>query len=173
MLVSAMAAAALLYFRSFHACYIVLGGIQAAILAKILKHIIRQPRPAPSSKTFVPQAKGYGMPSSHSQVVAYFGVYLQLLLMASTQHPLMILAAFVVLNGFCCSVYLSRVRLGNHTLSQVVVGGVIGALVATAWFAMWQTTIAPWLSVHGQQTFEKWLLFFHLNPSFLEHVYLH
>jgi dolichyldiphosphatase len=169
-----MAALALIYFRSFHACYIVLGGIVAAVSAKILKNIIRQPRPAPLSKALVPQAKGYGMPSSHSQVVAYFGVYLQLLLIISTTyHPFLIITSLVALNAFCCSIYLSRVRLGNHTLTQVVAGGILGALIAIAWYAMWRTTVSPWLYQHGQLVFKDLLISFHLDPIILDYIHLY
>jgi dolichyldiphosphatase len=168
-----MVAVAIIYFRSFHACYVALGGCIAAIVAKILKLIIRQPRPAPSPDAVLPQAKGYGMPSSHSQVVAFFGVYLQTVMLYEVQLAPLTFALFVILNGFCCSVFLSRVRLGNHSPSQVAVGEVLGCLIAIIWYRLWVKIVAPWLHIYGHETIQKVFLYFHLNPSLIEHIYLH
>jgi dolichyldiphosphatase len=167
-----MVAVAILYFRSIHACYIAAGGVLAAIIAKTLKRIIRQPRPAPLANSLVPQAKGYGMPSSHSQVVAYFGVYLQLLFMTSSQHPLLSILSFIVLNGFCISIYFSRVHLGNHSPAQVVVGGILGTLIAAAWFTLWRKTIFPWLRMDGHEYFKLCLEALHLDSTLLDYIFL-
>lgn len=171
-LVTTMVAVAILYFRSIHACYIAAGGVLAAIVAKTLKRIIRQPRPAPLAKSLVPQAKGYGMPSSHSQVVAYFGVYLQLVFMTSSQHPLLSVLSFIILNGFCISIYFSRVHLGNHSPAQVVVGGILGTLIAVAWFLLWQSTILPWLEIDGQEYFKQCLKALNLDEAWLDYILL-
>lgn len=50
--------------------YYVAGGVANSILSKILKMIIRQPRPDCSPKS------GHGMPSSHSQSILYFATVL-------------------------------------------------------------------------------------------------
>jgi dolichyldiphosphatase len=50
--------------------YYVLGAMGNAVLSKVLKKIIREPRPANSPK------KGHGMPSSHAQSIYYFAALL-------------------------------------------------------------------------------------------------
>ncbi|KAI8580058.1 hypothetical protein K450DRAFT_239166 [Umbelopsis ramanniana AG] len=171
--IATMTAVAIIYFRSVHVCYIAFGGCIAAIVAKTLKIIIRQPRPAPLSKSVLPQAKGYGMPSSHSLVSAFFGVYLQALLLYGSQHPLLTLVAILVVNGFCCSVYLSRVHLGNHSPAQVTVGGILGSFIALFWYWQWLNIFAPWLQIHGQETIQNLFIYFGLNPSLIDYIYLH
>lgn len=51
--------------------YYVMGGVANSILSKILKLVIRQPRPKHSPKG------GHGMPSSHSQSISYFATVLE------------------------------------------------------------------------------------------------
>ncbi|KAG0076215.1 hypothetical protein BGZ92_002518 [Podila epicladia] len=80
----------------------------------------------------------YGMPSSHAQLVAFFVTYisLQLVLMEPEGSPgqwFLIL----LLQLYAWSVVWSRVRLGSHTVSQVLVGAGVGALYGMVWFAIW------------------------------------
>lgn len=46
--------------------YYILCGVINSIISKVLKNIIRQPRPKESKKP------GYGMPSSHAQSISFF-----------------------------------------------------------------------------------------------------
>ncbi|KAL8788992.1 MAG: hypothetical protein Q9213_001401 [Squamulea squamosa] len=110
----------------------------------LLKRMIRGERP-PRIK-----AKGYGMPSSHAQFLAFFSVYLSLfLLFRHSPHPSnthtpttvnerLLLAAWSCI--FAATVCASRVYLQYHTVNQVLVGCFVGALTAIAWFGV--TTIA-------------------------------
>lgn len=80
----------------------------------------------------------YGMPSSHAQLVAFFVTYisLQLVLMepeGSAGQWFLIL----LLQLYAWSVVWSRVRLGSHTVSQVLVGAGVGAVYGMVWFAIW------------------------------------
>lgn len=93
--------------------------------------------------------KGYGMPSSHAQFVAFFAVSLSLFLLlrhvpsASTSYspstfPERALLSFL---ACCCAsaVAASRVYLNYHTSKQVLMGVAAGASTAFAWFIV--TTI--------------------------------
>ena len=103
------------------------------------------------------KAKGYGMPSSHAQFVAFFSVYLTLfLLLRHSPHPSdthrpttfnqrIILSLWGFL--FAVAVCASRVYLSYHTVNQVLVGCVAGTVCALAWFSL--TTVArkyDWIS---------------------------
>ncbi|KAK3843118.1 MAG: hypothetical protein J3R72DRAFT_441660 [Linnemannia gamsii] len=80
----------------------------------------------------------YGMPSSHAQLVAFFVCYisLQLVLMepegSAGQWFLIML-----LQLYAWSVVWSRIRLGSHSVSQVLVGAGIGAVYGIVWFSIW------------------------------------
>lgn len=93
--------------------------------------------------------KGYGMPSSHAQFVAFFAVSLSLFLLlrhvpsASTSYspstfPERALLSFL---ACCCAsaVAASRVYLNYHTSKQVLMGVAAGGSTAMAWFLV--TTI--------------------------------
>ncbi|KAL8910434.1 MAG: hypothetical protein Q9171_004272 [Xanthocarpia ochracea] len=110
----------------------------------LLKRMIKGERP-PRIK-----AKGYGMPSSHAQFVVFFCMYLTLfLLFRHSPHPSdthtpttlnerLLLAAWSFV--FAAMVCASRVYLQYHTVNQVLVGSLVGAVTAIAWFGV--TTIA-------------------------------
>ena len=123
------------------------------LIAKVLKRFIRQPRPELSVK------KTYGMPSTHSSSIAFFGVYLSLCIARLKPHPRFlpnllsrrgdsedfaplvrgILTAGVLYGAI--SVMWSRVRLTYHTSAQVVAGASVGGIIALACFWLWQSTL--------------------------------
>ncbi|GAA5844689.1 hypothetical protein JCM3766R1_005988 [Sporobolomyces carnicolor] len=72
-----------LRIRTVHAVYFGVGTLVAAFSAKVLKKFIKQPRPAGSKK----YEKTYGMPSTHSSSISFFGVYLSLSSLLLPLHP--------------------------------------------------------------------------------------
>ena len=88
--------------------------------------------------------KGYGMPSSHSQFVAFFSVSLTLFLLwrhnpnpsiTHTPSPFWQRTLLSLVACLCASaVALSRIYLSYHTPKQVLVGFAAGASFAVAWF---------------------------------------
>lgn len=109
----------------------------------ILKRWIREERPKQM------YGKGYGMPSSHAQFVAFFAVSLSMFLLlrhkpsTSTSHSPSTFTERVSLSllACCCAsaVAASRFYLNYHTPKQVLVGVAAGASSAVAWFIV--TTI--------------------------------
>lgn len=90
--------------------------------------------------------KGYGMPSSHAQFMAFFSVYLTLFLLFrhtpayATSYPFLgtILRAFViiVLLAVASGVAYSRLYLNYHTSRQVLAGCGAGVVCAFGWFTI-------------------------------------
>ena len=89
--------------------------------------------------------KGYGMPSSHAQFVAFFSLSLTLFLLLrhtpkdpSAYHTPLTLTTRALLSlvaVLCASaVAASRIYLNYHTVEQVLVGCGAGAFSAIAWF---------------------------------------
>ncbi|KAM0746400.1 PAP2-domain-containing protein, partial [Meredithblackwellia eburnea MCA 4105] len=154
---------AILRIRTAHAVWFGAGSLVALISAKILKRFIRQPRPLGAKK----YEKTYGMPSTHSSSIAFFGVYLSLSSLLLPLHPRVTsllpfwdtLALRAIEQGpslisnfghwgtrtllavfwisAAASVCWSRVRLGHHTPPQVLAGAALGSVVAVIWLSMW------------------------------------
>jgi dolichyldiphosphatase len=90
--------------------------------------------------------KGYGMPSSHSQFVAFFSLTFSLFLIfrhtpkpSPTHTPLTFTQRLIVSLLACVcagAVAVSRVYLNYHTPKQVLAGAIVGVIVAVAWFAV-------------------------------------
>lgn len=123
--VSATVFAVLVVKHDASVAWAVLGSIVSSFLNKVLKYVINEQRPASARKA------DPGMPSSHANSLAFLGAYASLAVLqggALWTGP----AAGAVL---AVSLFLTwlRVRLGFHTLPQVLVGYSLGAFTALAW----------------------------------------
>ncbi|KAI8384225.1 PAP2 superfamily-domain-containing protein [Radiomyces spectabilis] len=144
------------YVRSFHVAYFTIGAVFTAVLAKILKHIVRQPRPQGSNKRSKKSwSSAYGMPSSHSQAIAFFTVYIHLLITTSTAftYPVVTWLCLGCAHTFAFAVIWSRVRLRHHTPAQVLVGTLLGISMAYIWFTLWDTKISRYQALIGDDVF--------------------
>ncbi|GAA6012061.1 hypothetical protein JCM10207_005115 [Rhodosporidiobolus poonsookiae] len=81
--VTTLTAYFIIRIRTAHSLYFGAGTLVAAFSAKILKRFIRQPRPVGAKKF----EKTYGMPSTHSSSIAFFGTYLSLSSLLLPLHP--------------------------------------------------------------------------------------
>ncbi|XP_026393389.1 lipid phosphate phosphatase epsilon 2, chloroplastic-like isoform X2 [Papaver somniferum] len=113
------------------------GGLQGvtrisnAWLSITLKRILNQERPVASL--------GYspGMPSSHAQSIFFASVYAILSLIKSLGLNGVTVTIGVL--GLAFSSYLSWLRISqrHHTISQVVVGAILGTICSILWFQSW------------------------------------
>lgn len=110
---------------SFYTCGLVLN----SILNSILKKVIQQPRPLRGNKTLeLKQASLkyalpfdlYGMPSGHAQM-AFFTTMFMYLSTSSTN-------LFYLYSIFSLFICYQRVAFGYHTISQVILGLIIGSI---------------------------------------------
>lgn len=123
------------------------GQLACEALNFVLKRLLKQERPVRM------HGKGYGMPSSHAQFVAFFAVSMCLFLLVRHQPPTTARAkrrndnhtpltvAERALGGLLCllmaaSVAWSRIYLNYHTELQVLVGSAAGAVSGFAWFGI-------------------------------------
>lgn len=160
-LVTLATAFAILQLRTTHSVFFALGATAAALIAKALKHIIKQPRPDSTTKLT------YGMPSTHSASIGFMGTYLVLSSLLLLPHPRLKLhrvaigsfeepsswtlahrtASCLLFGTLAYSVWWSRVKLGHHTTAQVVAGGMLGCTIALLAFVEWQGQ--DWLQEQG------------------------
>jgi membrane-associated phospholipid phosphatase len=121
----------LLYSKKTYLLVYVVGFILNIVVNNILKQIIKQPRPKGDLDIFDPSKKHnyshnpiqvYGMPSGHSQMVLFSTTYIYLVF---KNIPLTLFYLLLTLNTI-----VQRVRYRNHTIMQVIVGSLVGALVA-------------------------------------------
>jgi dolichyldiphosphatase len=115
------------------------GQLACEVFNLILKRILKEERPIQM------HGKGYGMPSSHAQFVAFFSTSLALFLLfrhtpkaATPFHtPLSMIErvglSFLAMVG-AGLVACSRIYLNYHTTKQVLVGCVAGVGSAFCWF---------------------------------------
>jgi dolichyldiphosphatase len=106
------------------------GCLVSTAVNRTIKKAIKEPRPEGSANT------GYGMPSDHSQMMAFLAVYfgLWLWLQVKLDRPALKLPAYLVAAALAVLVPVSRVVLGVHTVQQVVAGSLIGTVLAMSWY---------------------------------------
>ncbi|KAJ1993548.1 hypothetical protein GGI26_000678 [Coemansia sp. RSA 1358] len=104
----------------------------------ILKSVIQHDRPN------LHLGDGYGMPSSHSQFMAFFAsytiIYLESRIVTSPIHKRVVQAGAVVLGLL---VMFSRIYLGYHTAPQVIAGGLVGLVSGCFWLWFVEYVIYP------------------------------
>ncbi|RLN10545.1 hypothetical protein BBJ28_00000578 [Nothophytophthora sp. Chile5] len=120
-----------------------LGQLINEVLNKVLKKAINQPRPDGA------HLSGSGMPSAHSQFIAFFAAYVIAYTMNNRRlvgQWLTIVSVFMLAVLTC----YSRAHLGYHSIEQIAVGALIGMLSGFAWNALvsartcW-SKVSPWL----------------------------
>ncbi|KAM0346025.1 hypothetical protein ACHAPU_005786 [Fusarium lateritium] len=136
-----------LFTREVEVALMFLGQLSCEVLNFALKRLIKEERPRRI------HGKGYGMPSSHAQFVAFWSVSLALFLLVRHKPPrvhqsraqdgvhrpwsvLERVAVSVVAATIAAATAWSRVYLNYHTPKQVVVGSVAGVVSAVGWFVI-------------------------------------
>lgn len=140
-IVTGLTAITLLYTCSIGIAYFCAGAVACTISVKCIKQILRHARPMQTTSRR--QKQTYGMPSTHSATITFYGTYIPfacawLPLHASLpESPLFRpFVAFVVV-PWTCAIACSRVLLGHHTAPQVMVGCIYGFAFACVWFWLW------------------------------------
>ncbi|CAG7554563.1 unnamed protein product [Fusarium equiseti] len=134
-----------LFTREVEVALMFLGQLACEVLNFALKRLIKEERPRRI------HGKGYGMPSSHAQFVAFWSVSLALFLLVRHNPPRVLkgranssvhrpwsiverIAVSMAGAAIAAATAWSRVYLNYHTPKQVVVGCAAGAVSAVGWF---------------------------------------
>lgn len=115
----------LLYKTPFFLYLYIIGFILNTFITGLLKIIIRQPRPNKKISTF-------GMPSGHAQSVFFSAMFI-LLTLKITPYIAFIFISFIYLFIVLITSY-QRIKYKYHTISQVIIGSLIGISLGTIWY---------------------------------------
>jgi len=110
--VTGLTVCAVLFTQSAGVAYFGVGAVVCTVTVKLLKRILRQPRPARHSQ----KKKTYGMPSTHSASITYFAVFIPL---ACAYLPIQPLAAFKSSNVFPAACDHLSLGFSRHSLSRL------------------------------------------------------
>lgn len=141
LVMTTLTAFTVLYTRSAGVIYFGAGAVACAASVKGVKQILQQARPA--QPTHRRQKQTYGMPSTHSSAIMFYGTYITLactrlpLHASLPQSPFFCPFVALVTIAWACVVASSRILLGYHTAPQVVVGCIYGFTFACIWFWLW------------------------------------
>ncbi|KAM3581339.1 hypothetical protein VKS41_006166 [Umbelopsis sp. WA50703] len=107
------------------------GQLSCEALNALLKEYLQISRPNDHLGT------GYGMPSSHSQFMAFFAVQTVLYTHFNIRldHPKIKWLLYLPTLALTMLVMYSRVHLGYHSIEQVLVGCGIGTIYSVIWFS--------------------------------------
>ncbi|KAM5342597.1 hypothetical protein ACJ41O_013563 [Fusarium nematophilum] len=136
-----------LFTREAEVALMFAGQLACEAINFALKRLIKEERPRRI------HGKGYGMPSSHAQFVAFWSVSLALFLLVRHRTPALLrgraessvhrpwsllerLAVSVAAVVIAAATAWSRVYLNYHTTKQVLVGCAAGVVSAVGWFVI-------------------------------------
>eukprot|EP01095_Lingulamoeba_sp_RSL-Kostka_P009508 TRINITY_DN3308_c0_g1_i1.p1 TRINITY_DN3308_c0_g1~~TRINITY_DN3308_c0_g1_i1.p1 ORF type:complete len:171 (+),score=0.01 TRINITY_DN3308_c0_g1_i1:186-698(+) len=128
--------------RDLSTIFFFIGQVFNQIISMVLKKLINSPRPEGSPRS------GSGMPSSHSQMIAFFSCYIILLLYTRlkfenniNKHLLSVCLIFSTI-----MVAFSRTYILYHTYEQIFVGIIIGVVFGSLWFIIQNYIISKFYS---------------------------
>ncbi|KAG0259877.1 Dolichyldiphosphatase 1 [Mortierella polycephala] len=115
------------------------GQLANEVVNQILKRLVKQARPTEYL------GDGYGMPSSHSQFMAYFSTYVAILMYRRGVAPGAVIPHIVsgLVIFWSGMVIYSRVHLFYHTWQQVVAGTICGCLFAVGYYYITNRILRP------------------------------
>lgn len=125
--------------RDLETAFFLAGLVANTVLCVFLKRLAKQPRPETAHTT------GYGMPSNHSQFMAFFAVFAALLLARRVRLGARAWnsATAAAAAALALLVAYSRLHLGAHTPAQVAAGLAVGAAFGGAWYAAGDALVRP------------------------------
>ena len=136
--------------RDVHDVLVCLGYGLNAVCSKVLKEILAQPRPRDTC-SILGTCDSHGMPSTHSQFMMFCASYAlchylynrrvvrSMKRKKKTFEEMRVISTITVVEHtilwiLALSVCIARVHLGYHSVSQVVVGGILGIVCGYLWY---------------------------------------
>ncbi|KAG5535929.1 hypothetical protein RHGRI_023641 [Rhododendron griersonianum] len=134
-LVAALFGAVLICRHDAEALWAAIGSVLNTGLSTVLKRVLNQERPVSNLRS------DPGMPSSHAQSIFFTVIFV----VVSMLQWLGVNGLAITLSGLALAFgsYLSWLRVSQHlhTISQVVVGAVLGSAFSILWFWSWDAIV--------------------------------
>lgn len=110
---------------------------------QIIKAFVKEPRPATCQD--LEACDTHGWPSSHSQFMCFFAVYITYLSTQKITFSADYVKKFTIALPWACAsiVMYSRVYLGYHTWGQVLAGATVGIILGSIWFQVVNKYCSP------------------------------
>lgn len=171
----------IVFRRDLHTITFLLGLIFNEIVNIILKYIIQEPRPLHRNSRNI--SVPYGMPSSHSQFMWFFTIYVLCFVIIRLRYSNSVYKyasywkSFAVFSSLILTsiVSYSRIYLLYHTWNQILFGALIGSILAGIWFVITQFILTPLFPIVTQWSVSEILLIRDttLIPNILWFEYTH
>ncbi|KAK9284804.1 hypothetical protein L1049_023981 [Liquidambar formosana] len=134
-LVAALFGVVILWRHDAEALWAAMGSVVNAGLSITLKRILNQERPVPTA--------GYdpGMPSSHAQSIFFTVMFIIISMTEWFGINELTLTISALVSAFGSYLAWLRVSQQLHTISQVVVGAIVGSIFSILWFWSWKAVV--------------------------------
>jgi dolichyldiphosphatase len=136
-----------IFRRELQAMFFGLGLIISEIINQYIKELADEARPLTCQVLEICDSNGW--PSSHSQYMTFFSIYLTLLATQKFTFSDKFSKYFTIILPwpFALVVIYSRVYLGYHTVAQVIAGSIVGLVLGATWFFIVSKYFVPYFPV--------------------------
>ena len=124
--------------------FAVTSGLVSAVV-NIVKVVVQRPRPWVESETVANllEASGYSMPSGHTANSVVIAVFLCYFIIRTLKNKPLKISLCVLSGVYVLAVMFSRMFLGQHYLSDVCVGFLVGGLISVVAIVVYDKFIRP------------------------------
>ena len=128
----------------FALTFAVTSGLVSAVV-NIVKVVVQRPRPWVESETVANllEASGYSMPSGHTANSVVIAVFLCYFFIRTLKNKPLKISLCVLCGVYVLAVMFSRMFLGQHYLSDVCVGFLVGGLISVVAIVVYDKFIRP------------------------------
>ena len=124
--------------------FAVTSGLVSAVV-NIVKVVVQRPRPWVESETVANllEANGYSMPSGHTANAVVIAVFLCYFIIRTIKNKPLKISLCVLCGVYVLATMFSRMFLGQHYLSDVCVGFLVGGLISVVAIVVYDRFIRP------------------------------
>lgn len=128
----------------FALTFAIASGVVSGVV-NIVKVVVQRPRPWVESETVANllEASGYSMPSGHTANSVVIAVFLCYFVIRTLKNKPLKISLCVLSGVYVLAVMFSRMFLGQHYLSDVCVGFLVGGLISVVAIVVYDKFIRP------------------------------
>ena len=128
----------------FALTFAIASGVVSGVV-NIVKVVVQRPRPWVESETVANllEASGYSMPSGHTANSVVIAVFLCYFIIRTLKNKPLKISLCVLSGVYVLAVMFSRMFLGQHYLSDVCVGFLVGGLISVVAIVVYDRFIRP------------------------------